>query len=331
MLTLTPGAEISVERLEYLHQRREQVRAASRAESTLNAYRSDWRQLQTWAAGLGVTIPEPEQLAQPLPVGIIEGYLLDRSDPANGEQVAPASLTRHMSAVRWWHRQAGHVSPTDHPILEDTLAGIRRMDGRTPRRAKPIYLEDLRAMVAVLDESPIGLRDRALLTLGWWGAFRQSELVGIHTGHVEDHPMGVAVTLPRSKTDQDGKGLVKAIQYQTAFGVLCPVASMRAWVTGLDAGPVLRGVSRWGHISGEGLTPNAVARTVKRLAGEIGLEPSGYSGHSLRAGFVSECDRRGIPSMAVRMITGHKSDAMLSVYNRPRDLFESSAGAYFTD
>jgi len=79
------------------------------------------------------------------------------------------------------------------------------------------------------------------------------------------------------------------------------------------------------------LTGRAVSRVVKQYAAAIGFDPAAYSGHSLRAGFVSECDRRGIGTSAVRLVTGHQSDAMLSVYTRPRSLFESSAGAFFDD
>lgn len=98
-----------------------------------------------------------------------------------------------------------------------------------------------------------------------------------------------------------------------------------------DGRPILRRVDRWGNIRGVGLTGQAISMIVREAVARVGLDPAGYSGHSLRAGFVSECDRRGISTTATRMVTGHASDAMLSVYARPRSLFDQSAGALFND
>ena len=109
----------------------------------------------------------------------------------------------------------------------------------------------------------------------------------------------------------------------------CPVRAVRAWLP--ESGPLFRRVDRHGNINADRISGQTVAAVVKEGAERIGLDPAVYSGHSLRAGFVSECDRRGISTSAVRIVTGHQSDAMLSVYTRPRALFESSAGAYFND
>ena len=233
-----------------------------------------------------------------------------------------------LTAVRWWHHQAGLVSPTDHPILADTIAGIRRTEGTATRRAAPVYLDDLAAMCQTMSDDPKGIRDRALMCVGWWGAFRRSELVAIDTADITDDPKGIVVTLPRSKTDQEGKGRLVPLHYHD--GPTGPVVTLRQWSKLVDDGPVFRQLDRWGNIGGP-ITGRTVARVVKEYAEAVGLDPAAYSGHSLRAGFVSECDRRGITSSAVRLVTGHQSDAMLSVYTRPRSLFESSAGAFFTD
>jgi len=333
MLSTTDQTTLSastMERLEGISDRRDRIRANARSPRTVQAYESDWRQLQVWAAELGVDIPDPDDLAEPVALGVLEAYLLDRSDPATPDPVAPQTLTRHLSAIRWWHRSAGLVSPTDHPALADTIAGIRRTEGTNTHRAKPVYLDDLAAMIATADDDPKGLRDRALLSVGWWGAFRRSELVAIAPGDVADDPQGVVITLPRSKTDQEGKGRQVPLHYHQ--GDVCPVVNLRHWTTTTDAdGPVFRAVNRWGNVGNGGLDGGAVSRIVKQYVAAIGLDPADYSGHSLRAGFVSECDRRGITSSAVRVVTGHQSDVMLNVYTRPRSLFESSAGAFFDE
>jgi hypothetical protein len=157
-------------------------------------------------------------------------------------------------------------------------------------------------------------------------------LVAITTADCADDPQGVVVTLPRSKTDQEGKGRQVPLHYHQ--GDTCPVVSLRRWSVAAASdkkGPVFRSVDRWGNVNGAGLDGRAVARIVKAYAVAVGLDPAAYSGHSLRAGFVSECDRRGIASSAVRVVTGHQTESMLSVYSRPRSLFESSAGAFFDD
>ena len=107
--------------------------------------------------------------------------------------------------------------------------------------------------------------------------------------------------------------------------------AIRAWLhrANRTKGPVLTGVDRWGHPSSARLPSQTISDIVKAAVRSIGLNPADYSAHSLRSGFVSECDRRAISSSAVRLVTGHQSDAMLGVYQRPRSLFEDSAGAYF--
>ena len=180
-----------------------------------------------------------------------------------------------------------------------------------------------------MSDDPKAIRDRALLTVGWWGAFRRSELVGITDADIADDPRGIVVNLPRSKTDQEGKGRLVPLHYHD--GPTGPVVALRQWTKLVDGGgPVFRQLDRWGNIGGP-IAGSTVARVVKEYAERIGLDPDGYSGHSLRAGFITECDNRGIGTSAVRLVTGHQSDAMLSVYTRPRSLFESSAGAFFDD
>ncbi len=135
------------------------------------------------------------------------------------------------------------------------------------------------------------------------------------------------VTLRKSKTDQEGKGRQVPLHYHDEQ--VCPVRALRAWLNaaGIESGPVFRRLDRWGNVKDSGLHPSAVATIVRDAASAIGLDPAEHTAHSLRAGFVSECDRRGIVSSAVRLVTGHQS----AIYTRPQSLFDSSAGAYFTE
>ncbi len=317
----------TMERLEGISDRSETIRANSRSPRTIEAYLSDWCQLQRWGEGLGIAIPDSGSLIEPLPVGIVEGYLLDRSDPETPDTVTPATLGRHLAAIKYWHRKAFLVSPTDHPTLADIIAGIRRTEAVAPRRVKPVYLDDLAAMVSALPEGVKGVRDRAILLAGWWGAFRRSEMAALDVGDLTDDPQGVLVNLKRSKVDQTAEGRLVPLHYHDE--TVCPVRAVRTWLQAVNAGALFRRVDRWGNVLNSRISGQTVAIVVKESVARIGLDPETFSGHSLRAGFVSECDRRGITTAAVRLVTGHQSDVMLSVYTRPRSLFDSSAGAFF--
>ncbi|MCH7586366.1 MAG: site-specific integrase [Acidobacteria bacterium] len=226
------------------------------------------------------------------------------------------------------HAQQGLWSPTDHPQVRATLAGIKRQHPYTKSQARPLYLEDLARALDALPNSNRGTRDRAILLVGWWGAFRRSELVGLNTDDLTDDARGVIINLRHSKTDQEGQGRPIPLHYHEEG--TCPVRALRSW-TGIiePEGPVFRRIDQWGRVGSRALSEKTVGSVVKEAAVSLGFDPKGFSAHSLRAGFVSECDRRGIPSSAVRLVTGHKSEAMLATYTRPRNLFESSAGAFF--
>lgn len=292
--------------LAVLSVRAEQYVEASRSPSTRKAYASDWRMFTKWCADRRIDGSVP---TDPL---VVVSYLADQATA-----LAHATLSRRLSAIRYQHHQAGLPSPTDHPQVAATLAGIRRQHPYHKRQARPIYFEDLTAIIEGIDNQ----LHRAVLLVGWWGAFRRSELVGLNIEDLADDPQGSIVTLRRSKTDQTAAGRLVPLHYHET--PVCPVRALRALCNGRTEGPVFR------RSDGQRLDPAAVSRIVKAGVTSIGLDPDGYSAHSLRAGFVSECDRRGIHTTAIRSVTGHKTEAMLAVYTRPRALFESSAGAFF--
>jgi len=306
---------------------------AAKSKATRKAYASDWRVFTSWVAtNYGADLPQPDEsgrvpLSEPVDPRLVIAYLNDR-----GPEHTSATLARRLSAVRFHHHQAGIVSHTDHPQVSAVLAGIRNSHHYRPARATPLYLADLRAGIETLTDGMKSKRDHAVLLLGWWGAFRRSELAGITFDQITDHPEGLLVELARSKTDQAGAGRQVPIHYRSAV-MLCPVRAVRAWTdaASIPEGFLFRRVDRWGNVLEAPMSGETVATIVKECAGRIGLDPDDYSAHSLRAGFVSECDRRGIPTGAVRAVTGHKSEAMLSAYSRPAKTFADSAGAYFED
>ncbi len=165
------------------------------------------------------------------------------------------------------------------------------------------------------------VRDRALLLVGFAGAFRRSELSDVSFTDLEWVPGGIAIVLRRSKTDQERRG--RRVGIGRGQGAMCPVAALDAWLAAarIAEGPLFRAVSRHGQVSERRLSPEAVALVVKARVATAGLDPGRYSGHSLRAGLVTSAARDGVPTWRIREQTGHRSEAMLQRYIRDADMF----------
>jgi len=230
-------------------------RAASRSANTLAAYRSDWARFTAWCEAQGVTaLPaEPTTVAAYLAAAATETSATGRSAPW---RYAPASLARFVATINAAHDLAGVRPPGRDRAVAETLAGIRRTRATPPVRKAPILLADLETIVAGIGSTgwpaaPGGLRNRALLVLGWVGAFRRSELAGLALADVTTHPEdGLHVRLRQSKTDPEAAGQVFALPYARQSLLCAPCAWARwravadAW-DGTDGGPARRaGVMR---------------------------------------------------------------------------------------
>lgn len=239
----------------------------------------------------------------------------------------PGTLQRRVSAISQAHQAAKLPVPTKGAVAK-TMAGIRRTCGTAQRGKTAARTQEIRAMVATCDEGPLGTRDRALLLLGFAGAFRRSELVGLDVADLHFGTDGLTVTIRRSKTDQEGAGQKVGIPYGSTPAT-CPVRNLRAWLdaSGITDGPVFRGVDRWGHVLGERLSDKAVARAVKRAAEAAGLDPAQYAGHSLRAGLATAAAEAGVSERAIMAQTRHKSAPMVRRYIREGNLFRENAAA----
>jgi integrase len=218
------------------------------------------------------------------------------------------------------------------------MAGIRRTKGVAPKRKTAATVERLAALIAHVDrDTTKGVRDAALLLFGFASAMRRSELVALDLADVEPTDKGFLVTVKRGKTDQEGRGHVRAI-LPGQRKELCPVEAVYAWWSELEGagvafddptaelGRLFRSVDRHGKI-GESLHPAAVARIVKDYATRAGLDPAEFGGHSLRAGFVTSAAERGASAERIMDHTGHASVAMVRIYTRRSDAFADHAGA----
>ncbi len=288
----------------------------SRAANTRRAYRADWADFAAWceAHALAALPAAPETVAL---------YLADLADRRK-----TSTLQRRLSAISQAHKAADHESPTGHRAVRAVWAGIRRAKGTAQDGKEAAITRDLRAMVATLPPTLGGVRDRALLLLGFAGAFRRSELVSLDVADLHTTRDGLVVSLRRSKTDQEGKGRRIGIPYGSRPAT-CPVRAVQDWLDAsrVTTGPLLRGVNRHGQVRPTRLSDKAVALVVKRAAEAAGLDPARYAGHSLRAGLATSAAAAGVSERAIMAQTGHKSLPMVRRYIREGSLFNDNAAA----
>ena len=285
---------------------------ANRAPNTYRAYRAAWRSFAAWCAEHNC----PALPADPLAVA---DYL------AHAAQRHKAStLAVHVAAIRAAHKAAGQPDPTADERVAATMRGIRRVHGQPPAQREPLTLDDLRALVRACGDDLAGLRDRALLLVGFAAALRRSEIVALDVEHVRINGV-LRITIARSKTDQEGQGVVKTIP-RLADAELCPVRALRAWLdaAGIASGPIFRSVNRWGKV-GARLSAYDVARIVKRRAQAAGLDARMLAGHSLRAGFATTAALAGLDAVAIAEVTGHRSLNTLQRYIRAAGRVQADA------
>jgi integrase len=282
---------------------------ASRALSSRLAYSSDLRHFLKW----GGTIPcGPELVAR---------YLAE-----HGEKFTPATLERRLTSISIGHAARGLQSPTRSELVRAVLKGIKRVRGSAQRQARPLLRDDLFDLLdGIKGNSLKDLRDRSLILLGYAGGFRRSELVGLNVSEIEPVRQGLAVVLRRSKTDQDGQGRKIGIPHGRSRH--CPVRALETWlqVAEIAGGPIYRPIAKGGHIASTRLTGHAICHIIRNRAAAAGIDPLGYSGHSLRSGFATSAAMAGISSWKIRQQTGHSSDTMLARYVRDGQMFEGNA------
>lgn len=239
-----------------------------------------------------------------------------------------ATISRRLASLSKAHRAQGADDPGKAEIVKSTMRGIRRMIGTAQREAKPLLKEDLFAILERMGDRPKDIRDKALLLIGFAGAFRRSELVGLDRADIEQVRQGIVITLRQSKTDQVGAGRKVGIPFgRTKW---CPVRHLADWLhqAEIEGGAIFRVINRHCHISDVRLSGEAVSIIVRQRVKTAGFDPDVYSGHSLRAGLATSAAMAGASTMSIRRTTGHTSDAMLSRYVRLGDMFtDNAAGA----
>lgn len=288
----------------------------AKADATLRAYRSDWRHFEAWCAAHGL-------VAMPATEETVALYVTDMA-----ETLGTSTLQRRLSSIAQAHKAQGVAVPTKGAVAF-VWQGTKRVKGTAQEGKAPARTDEIRRMVATCEDDMLGARDRALLLLGFAGAFRRSELVALDVEDLEFGSAGLTVTIRRSKTDQEGAGQRVGIPYGSNPET-CPVRNVQAWLeaASIAGGSVFRRVNRWGQVADVRLSDRAVALVVKHRAELTGLDPARFSGHSLRAGLATSAAEAGVGERSIMNQTRHKSLPMVRRYIREGNLFRENAAGH---
>jgi len=231
---------------------------------------------------------------------------------------------RALSAICYAHVRAGYPSLWRDPLIEEIRKAIAKEKGVRPHKKEAIELDLLARVVDGIPTDLRGLRDRAMILCGWWGATRRAEVVGARTEHFRPGPKGLFWLIPQSKTDQQAAGA--EIPLRDRGDRVCPVTALKAWLkaSGIEDGFIFRGIDRYGHLLKYGLTEGAVGLRLKVYCKRAGLDPALFAGHSLRSGFIFEHKDEPLPS--IMLVTRHRKAETVLGYIQTKNLFDQAAG-----
>jgi site-specific recombinase XerD len=293
---------------------------ASKADATVRAYRSDVRVFEAWCQRYGFR-------SMPASPETVAAFIVSEAE----EGRAASTLGRRLAAIRYGHKLAKAPDPTDDEGVHAAVTGARRKLKVAPRQKAAATAEILASLLLRTPDTLTGKRDRALLALGFAGAFRRSELMALDVADLREDPEGLRITVRRSKVDQEGRGFEKAIPHGR---YIRPVSLVREWLdaAGIVEGAVFRPVSRSGNVrQGEGvrLTTRAVGDIIKGYCVAAGLDASTFGAHSLRAGYITSAAERGADLARIMDQSGHRDPRTVVGYIRRANAFKEHSGSGF--
>ena len=303
----------------------ETLRMAARSRNTRLAYNKAWVRFTTFCHARDV---QPYE-AQPDDVADFFIALGVDPDGHSGQTLSMGTLRIYRSALNRHYADAERRSPAATTRVSDVFAGLSRLHGNLPRRVKALREYDIKDMLTRCPDSRFGRRDAAMLALGFAAALRRSELCALLVTDIDIFRSDkMVVQIRRSKTDQTGKGQRVAVP---DGAVIRPVSRVREWldVAGIHDGYLFQTFRKGGQPSGRPLNHSEIPRLVKKYAVQIGLDPTEYSGHSLRAGFVTSAAAHGARMDKIMEVTRHRNPATVMQYIREADAFADHAGAHF--
>ena len=278
----------------------------SKSVNTLRAYKSDYKDFSSFCVKNNFS-------SLPADPKILSIYLTHLSQTSKF-----STLKRRIASISVIHKLKGHYIDTKHPVIRENLLGIKRVKGSNQKAKKPILINDLKLIINTISKLKIKdirkTRDKAIILIGFAGGFRRSELVAIDNEDVEFVREGVKIFVKRSKTDQSGEGMTKAIpSFDNAF--YCPVLHLQDWLA--------KGKTKKGKIFP--ISDKSVALIIKKYANLAGLDGNKYAGHSLRSGFATSTAESGAEERNIMAMTGHKTTQMVRRYIQEANLFKNNA------
>ncbi len=290
---------------------------SSKSINTLRAYQSDFKDFSAFCVKNGLN-------SMPTEPKILSLYLTHLSNTSKF-----STLKRRIASISVIHKMKGHYLDTKHPIIMENLHGIRRLKGTIQKAKKPILINDLKKIVNVIDQHINNykskdieklksiknkIRDKAMILIGFSGGFRRSELASIDYEDIEFVAEGMKIFIKRSKTDQSGEGMIKAIPYFDNK-IYCPVIAIKHWIelNKIKSGKIFA------------ISDKSVALIIKKYASISGLDSNKYGGHSLRSGFATSAAESGAEERNIMAMTGHKTTQMVRRYIQEANLFKNNA------
>ena len=292
---------------------------SSKANNTVRAYKSDFKDF-------GLFCAQNNFKSLPSEPKIVSLYLTYLST----KDAKMSTLKRRLVSIGVIHRLKGYYLDTKHPSIIENIMGIKRRKGSIQKGKKPILINHLKQLINVIDEQKSEdikkLRDRSIILIGFSGGFRRNEIVSLDYDDLDFVEEGLKIQIRRSKTDQFGEGLVKALPYfnNTKY---CPVISLKKWIeiSRINSGPLFKRFLKGSKLSENRLTDQTVALLIKEYLRLAGIDDKNYSGHSLRSGFATSAAESGAEERSIMAMTGHKSTEMVRRYIKEANLFKNNA------
>ena len=306
VITIKPTTGIASKNIKELEEETLNNLRNSKANNTLRAYKSDYKDFALFCS-------KNSFQSMPTQPKIMALYLTHLSKTSKY-----STLKRRLASIGVLHKMKGHYIDTKHPIIMENLMGIKRTNGSNQKGKKPLLISDLKLLVEAIHQSKEKdnrkIRDKALVLIGFSGGFRRSELVDIEYEDIEFVLEGVKIFVKRSKTDQSGEGMTKAIPYFDNEN-FCPVKALKNWIkiSDLKNGKIFS------------ISDKNVALIIKKYANYAGLDSHRYAGHSLRSGFATSTAESGAEERNIMAMTGHKSTEMVRRYIIEANLFKNNA------
>jgi site-specific recombinase XerD len=301
--------------LELIAQAKEFARSAY-ANNTISSYKKDWQNFQNWCIKENLT-------SLPCSIDALILYITALTYSLNRKT---STIQRHICSINKVHLMANHSLNLKDSSFLLVWNGIKRKQGLAKTGKSPLLLNHLRQIVEKIEgKSNLDIRDRALILFGWASAMRRSEIVALNWQDIEFIEEGMLVNIRQSKTDQYGLGQKIAIVHGK-YEETCSIRNLKKWQKiSQDNTAVFTSINKADQINYTRLSDRDIARIVKKHLSKIGMDSTGFAGHSLRSGFITTAAKHSVPDRVIMKHTRHKSIQMLQVYTRDNSLIQDNA------